>query len=126
MYLDYPAFERSMTATFAVFAAWDDSLKEFTNVAREVTRKRLEKFLAIKIVPAQGKLVDRVKYLRDFRRKHQQLLVMMGPLGNEVRGKRLIGDGTTATTERGSAFGSEIDMEAEVSGHRFLRVRVDC
>ena len=35
MYMDYASFESTMTAAMEVFAAWDENIKEFTNVARE-------------------------------------------------------------------------------------------
>ena len=65
----------------------DDLIKEFTNVAREVTRKRQEKFIPIKVVPAHAKLQERTRYLRDWRKQLEQLAVMTGPtkgLGAEV------------------------------------------
>ena len=54
-------------------------MKEFTNVAREVTRRRSEKFIPIKVVPAHAKLMERCRYLREWRTKHEQLAVMTGP-----------------------------------------------
>ncbi|KAL8276643.1 hypothetical protein RQP46_010992 [Phenoliferia psychrophenolica] len=106
-YMDYPSFERAMSLARAVFEAWDDSVKEFTNVAREVTRKRAEKFMPIKINPDHAKLQERVSYLRGFRKQHHQLQVMVGPLGVETR---RIGDGTT---ERAVGL-ADIDMDGEV------------
>lgn len=108
-YLEFPAFERAMLASSAVFSAWDDSLKEFTNVAREVTRKRSEKFLPIKINPAHAALQERVTYLRGFRKQHHELQVMVGPLGTDTK---RIGDGREV--ERVSVL-NDIDMDAEVS-----------
>ncbi|KAM0792972.1 hypothetical protein ACM66B_002727 [Microbotryomycetes sp. NB124-2] len=108
-YLDYPIFERAMSACSAVFHAWDDSLKEFTNVAREVTRKRSEKFIPIKISPAHAKLQERVVYFRQFRKQHHQLHVMVKPLGAEVRA---VASGSDAV-ERPVGFG-ELDMSSEV------------
>ena len=107
-YLDYPAFDRAMSQCSAVFHAWDDALKEFTNVAREVTRKRAEKFLPIKINPAHAKLQERVMYFRQFRKQHHQLQVMVGPLGSEAR---LLGEGQEG--EQVASL-SDIDMDAEV------------
>lgn len=104
--MDYPSFERAMSLAQAVFDAWDDSVKEFTNVAREVTRKRSERFMPIKINPDHARLQERVSYLRGFRKQHHQLQVMVGPLGTETR---RIGDGTERTV--GVA---DIDMDAEV------------
>lgn len=107
-YLDYPAFDRAMSQCSVVFHAWDDSLKEFTNVAREVTRKRAEKFLPIKINPAHAKLQERVMYFRQFRKQHHQLQVMVGPLGSEARLVNEGQDGEQLTLL------SDIDMDAEV------------
>ena len=42
---------------------WDGLMQESTNVAREVTRKRSEKFTPMKVVPAHGKLVEQARYL---------------------------------------------------------------
>ena len=60
--------------------------------AREVTQKRSKKPIPIKVVPAQAKLQERTRYLRDWRKQHEQLSVMTGPtkglgtVGKEVGG----------------------------------------
>jgi hypothetical protein len=61
-----------------------------------VTRQRSEKFIPIKVLPACGKLVERVRYLREWRKQHERLAVMTGPtrglgvgLGGEVWRRRL-------------------------------------
>ncbi|KZT24393.1 hypothetical protein NEOLEDRAFT_1094681 [Neolentinus lepideus HHB14362 ss-1] len=86
----YDTFERLLGQTMTIFRTWDDLIKEFTNVAREVTRKRSEKFIPIKVVPAHAKLQERVRYLREWRKQHEQLAVMTGPTkglgGMEVGG----------------------------------------
>ncbi|KAJ3019014.1 UNVERIFIED_CONTAM: hypothetical protein HDU68_010891 [Siphonaria sp. JEL0065] len=56
-----------------VFRVWDDNMKEFTNVAREQTRKRSEQFMAIKINSAHADLKERIGFIRSFRFKHEQL-----------------------------------------------------
>ncbi|GAA6059654.1 hypothetical protein JCM10212_004157 [Sporobolomyces blumeae] len=117
MYSEYPAFERSMSACSAVFHAWDDSFKEFTNVAREVTRKRAEKFIPIKISPAHAMLQERIAYLRAFRKQHQQLQVMVGPLGTETKRTgeiKVNGEGDADAAKEWTSTLGEIDMEAEV------------
>ncbi|CAM0135389.1 unnamed protein product [Umbelopsis sp. WA50703] len=73
MYMEYDDFEKAMASAEAVFHTWDDLIKEFTNVARDVTRKRSEKFLPIKINPAHAKLEERVTFVRAFRKQHEQL-----------------------------------------------------
>jgi dynein heavy chain 1 len=100
MYMDYGKFEDVMSVTAEVFSAWDENIKDFTNVAREVMRKRQEKFISIKINPAHAKLHERITYLRAFRRSHDQLRVM------------------TSSTRNFSGLGNDIpfdiDMEEEV------------
>ncbi|KAJ8515286.1 hypothetical protein ONZ45_g7260 [Pleurotus djamor] len=78
-YTPYDTFERLLNQTTNIFRTWDDLSKEFTNVARDVTRKRMERFIPIKIVPAHLKLQDRCRYLREWRKQHEQLAVMTGP-----------------------------------------------
>lgn len=73
MYMEYDDFERTTAGAESVFQTWDDLIKEFTNVARDVTRKRSEKFLPIKINPAHAKLQERVAFVRAFRKQHEQL-----------------------------------------------------
>lgn len=43
-----------------------------------MSRKRTEKFISIKINPAHAKLQERVAYLRNFRRSHEQLRTITG------------------------------------------------
>jgi dynein heavy chain 1 len=84
-YTPYETFDRLLSQTMNIFRTWDDLIKEFTNVAREVTRKRSEKFIPIKVLHAHAKLQERTRYLRDWRKQHEQLSVMTGPtrgLGN--------------------------------------------
>lgn len=95
-----------MHAAHLVFSAWDDSFKEFTNVAREVTRKRSEKFIPIKVSARHVKLEERVRYFRAFRKQHHQLLVMVGPLGSE----------TTARTRGGGAGAGAQGQDGEGVG----------
>ncbi|KAK0438444.1 dynein heavy chain, N-terminal region 1-domain-containing protein [Armillaria borealis] len=78
-YTPYETFDRLLAQTMNIFRTWDDLMKEFTNVAREVTRKRSERFIPIKVIPAHAKLQERTRYLRDWRKQHEQLAVMTGP-----------------------------------------------
>jgi hypothetical protein len=78
-YQPYETFERFLNQTQEVFRTWDEQIKEFTNVAREVTRRRAEKFIPIKINSAHAALAERVRYIRDWRKQHEQLSVMTGP-----------------------------------------------
>ena len=91
-YTPYETFDRLLGQTMNIFRTWDDLIKEFTNVAREVTKKRSERFIPIKVQPAHAKLQERTRYLRDWRKQHEQLAVMTGPtkglggVGMEVGG----------------------------------------
>ncbi|KAF9922924.1 hypothetical protein FBU30_006961 [Linnemannia zychae] len=73
MYMDYDDFEKATAGAVEVFKTWDDLIKDFTAVAREVIHKRSEKFLPIKINPAHAKLQERVGFVRNFRKQHEQL-----------------------------------------------------
>jgi len=78
-YTPYETFDRLLSQTQNIFRTWDDHIKEFTNVAREVTRRRLEKFIPIRIDPAHQKLTERTRYLKEWRKQHEQLALMTGP-----------------------------------------------
>src|SRR6266536_5900841 len=45
MHLDYREFKNLMATADSIWRTWDENVKEFTNVAREVTRRRNEKFI---------------------------------------------------------------------------------
>lgn len=98
MYQEFPGFCDIISATNEVFAAWDESMKEFVNIAREVTRKRQEKFIPIKVNPEHAKLRDRLSYIAAFRKTHEQLRVMVssgkgisvGADGSSVNGSKQV------------------------------------
>lgn len=71
--LEYPEFQAVMKACDSIFQAWEESIKEFTNVAREVTRRRNDKFIPIKVNKKHSELEGRLKYVSTFRDNHEQL-----------------------------------------------------
>lgn len=78
MYQDFSLFCDTVTASNDVFHAWDEMQKDFVNTARDLTRKRMEKFLPIKInATALTKLRERLNYIGAFRKTHEQLRVMV-------------------------------------------------
>ncbi|KAJ2903583.1 putative dynein heavy chain protein [Zalerion maritima] len=81
--LDYKEFRELMDTTDDIFRTWDENIKEFTNVAREVTRRRNEKFIPIKVKPRHNELQSRLKYVGTFRDNHEQLqrtiVTVLGP-----------------------------------------------
>jgi hypothetical protein len=109
-YAPYETAERALAAAAQIFRVWDDCVKEFTTVAREVTRKRAEKFIPIKVASAHAKLQERVRYLREWRKQHEQLAVMTAP----TKGLGALG------VEAGG-----MDMEEEVKGAYELVKRID-
>ncbi|KIJ38518.1 hypothetical protein M422DRAFT_258888, partial [Sphaerobolus stellatus SS14] len=90
-YQPYDAFERLLAQVHNIFRSWDEWIKEFTNVAREVTRRRNEKFIPIKVNAAHQKLMERTRYLREWRKQHEQLAVMTGPTKGLSVGKEIGG-----------------------------------
>lgn len=123
MYIDYDTFDRhAMKDAFTIFTIWDEHIKEFIQSARELTRRRSEKFLPIKIQPAHADLQNRLTYLRNFRRNHEQLRQMVSPTRGLITnmlqpGIAVANDeaGEDGAVERRTTRGlSEFDMEEEV------------
>ncbi|KAL7005169.1 dynein heavy chain [Cystobasidiomycetes sp. EMM_F5] len=119
MYASYMQFDNVTSTAVQIFVAWEDLIKEFTNVAREVTRKRAEKFLPIKIAAYHVKegLQARIEYLRTFRKHHEQLVAMVSP----TKGVGVFGNAQSGTITAGSAATRPndlmlggLDMEEEV------------
>jgi dynein heavy chain 1, cytosolic len=97
MHLEYKDFKILMSTADAIWRTWDENVKEFTNVAREVTRRRNEKFIPIKISPKHAPLQQRLKYINTFRDNHEQL---QRTIVNVLGPKRItdsMSDGTTAS-----------------------------
>lgn len=72
----FDAFCGTLDAADHVLAVWDEELKEFVYVARDVTRKRGDKFIPIKVHAAHAPLRTRLGYLRRLRRAHEELVAM--------------------------------------------------
>ncbi|KAI0152489.1 cytoplasmic dynein heavy chain [Hypoxylon sp. NC0597] len=71
--LDYKDFKNLMTTADEIFKSWDAQIKDFTNIARETTRRRQERFIPIKVNPKHSELQARLKYIDTFRDNHEQL-----------------------------------------------------
>lgn len=84
MNMDYPEFQAIMNVAEKIWRTWEEDVKEFTNVAREVTRRRNEKFIPIKIKPRHRETEERIRYVTTFRKNHKQLADTIGNvLGTE-------------------------------------------
>lgn len=73
MHLAFNEYQAIMNTTDRIWNTWDDNMREFTNVAREVTRRRAERFIPIKVTPRHTKTQDRLTYIKTFRVNHEQL-----------------------------------------------------
>ena len=73
MHLEFKEFQAVMAAAESIWSTWDEYAKDFTNVARELMRKRAEKFMPIKVVGRHSKTQDRMNYVKTFRINHEQL-----------------------------------------------------
>jgi dynein heavy chain 1 len=73
MHMEYPEFQAIMDVAEGIWRTWEENVKEFTNVAREVTRRRNEKFIPIKIGARHKETEERLRYITTFRKNHEQL-----------------------------------------------------
>lgn len=115
LHLDYREFLSLIRMATSIWRAWDEDLKEFTNVARDVTRRRNEKFIPIKVYPRHTETQERLKYVSTFRNNHEQLqrtiLSVLGPDPSSfVPLKGVTKDNAVATADVG-----DIDAAEEVS-----------
>ncbi|KAJ5177895.1 Dynein heavy chain domain-2 [Penicillium coprophilum] len=116
LHLDYREFRSLMKTTQAIWRTWDENLKEFTNVARESTRRRNEKFIPIKINARHDKTRERVKYVDTFRINHEQLqktiINVLGPnsSSSNENGAGVDADGAVIVEEIG-----DVDAVEEVA-----------
>ncbi|EFW19348.1 hypothetical protein D8B26_007588 [Coccidioides posadasii str. Silveira] len=90
MHLDFKEFRSLMRAAQVVWRAWDENIKEFTNVARDAMRRRNEKFIPIKVRSKHAETQDRLKYINTFRTNHEQLqrtiMNVLGPRSTQPGG----------------------------------------
>ena len=73
MRLKFEDFVAVIRVMESIWRAWNENVKEFTNVARDHMRKRNDKFIPIKIIAKHGKTQERVTYMYNFRVNHEQL-----------------------------------------------------
>ena len=73
MHLNFDDFQKAFSQVQEIWKFWEEGFKDFTNVAREVTRRRNDKFIPIKIQKRHNLTEDRLSYIENFRRNHEQL-----------------------------------------------------
>ncbi len=115
MHLDFREFEQLMDTADSIWRTWDENVKDFTNVAREVTRRRAEPFIPIKVVPRHVKTQERLEYIKTFRLNHEQLQrTIVNVLGSKnlekASAEDLIGNQSILIEEIG-----DVDAVEEVS-----------
>lgn len=66
-------FQMRTTALRKVFSTWDDHVRDFTTLARDVIRKRGEKFIPVRIKSRHALLKERIEYIEAFRQRHGEL-----------------------------------------------------
>lgn len=108
--LGYDDFVALMKTVEEVFKTWDEGVKEFISIARDVTRRRNDKFIALKVKPKHSALQERLAYVRTFRENHEQLQrTIMTVLGSTSSS----GSKSTAANANGAVVVEEIgDIDA--------------
>ena len=88
MHLDYKDFRSLMRTAESVWQTWEEQLKEFTQVARDVSKRRNKDFVPIKVVPRHTGTKDRLDHVKNFRKEHEQLqqtiVNVLGPKSDSV------------------------------------------
>ena len=73
MQVRFEDFQKIIDSVKGVWECWTSNVKEFTNVAREVTRRRNDKFIPIKITSKHDTTQGRLEFIAKFRVEHEQL-----------------------------------------------------
>lgn len=108
VHLDYTVFNQTVQLVHEIFYTWDEQMKEFTNIAREMTRKRAEKFIPIRISARHLKTKERLDYITSFRIRHQELRETLAKVlgtGTQLEGSIPVGfDGINPLEEISFAY----------------------
>ncbi|KAI9501195.1 dynein heavy chain [Coemansia spiralis] len=110
MNMDYVDFDRLFRETQTAFDTWENQVKEFANLARDITRKRSEKFIPIKIRAAHAALQERFHFVHQFRQQHEQLQQTIVKVIGSSTGSIHISD----TDDSTSAIGSDSSAIDEI------------
>jgi dynein heavy chain 1 len=126
MHLEYEDFRALMRSAESVWETWEEQLKDFTQVAREVSKRRSKEFVPIKVVPRHTNTQEQLRFVTKFRTDHEQLqrtiVNVLGSKSDSVgrpssRGKQEvvilpdIGD-VDAVQEVSNAFNAIRDIDA--------------
>ncbi|RDW42381.1 dynein heavy chain, N-terminal region 1-domain-containing protein [Yarrowia lipolytica] len=83
MQLPSTEFNQVIDSVNNVFNVWNDLNKEFTNTARDVSRRRQgtslgEKFIPIRVKVRHSETQNRIAYIANFRQAHEDLVATLG------------------------------------------------
>jgi len=112
MHYEWSKFRAVMDDAESCFRAWDEHVKEFTNAARDTSRKRSEKFIPIKVNPRHLETQARLRYITNFRNNHEQL---QRTIVNAVAPSSLLSGGGDAIGVILSGDFEDVDPVEEVS-----------
>ena len=119
--LSYDAFNDVMRTAEAIWATWEESVREFTTVARDLIRKRNTEFVPIKITPRHLQSQERLRYISTFRKNHEQLqktiINVLGPTSSSDASRPASSEGVAIIEEIG-----DVDAVQEVA-HAFNAIR---
>ncbi|KAJ9657280.1 dynein heavy chain [Neophaeococcomyces mojaviensis] len=73
MSMGYRDFQMIVLTINRVWNRWKDMLRDFTNTARDVTKRRNNDFVPIKVKERHVKTKERLDYVTTFRENHEQL-----------------------------------------------------
>ena len=124
MSLSYQEFLSLIRSTNSIWNTWDEEVKEFTNVARDVTKRRKGEIIPIRINPRHTRSQERLRYVNTFRVNHEQLqqtiVNVLGPrsssgssVSNEKDQVAIIGEigDVDAVQEVANAFNAIRDVD---------------
>ena len=116
MSLSWDEFTELMDHVNLVWETWDDQMKSFTAVAREITRRKNADFVPVKIVPRHAQTQERLRYVYRFRNDHEQLRrTIVNVLGPKSRPR----DSMQSSDDNGAVVMEElgdVDAVEEVAG----------
>ncbi|KAK4697502.1 dynein cytoplasmic 1 heavy chain, partial [Lecanoromycetidae sp. Uapishka_2] len=105
MHLEFKDFRAVIEKAEDIWGTWDEHAKDFTNVARELMRKRAEKFMPIKVVGRHSKTQDRMNYIKTFRINHEQLQRTI---------VTVLGNGSLSSTAMDETISDEVVLVEEI------------
>ncbi|KAH3681221.1 hypothetical protein WICPIJ_007804 [Wickerhamomyces pijperi] len=82
MSLPYDEFQLKVSELEECFDTWDRQLKEFTNLIRELVRKRGDKYMIVKLSPKTDDTKEVLRHIIDFRSSHQTFIKSVN--GNDI------------------------------------------